>query len=88
MLISIASLISAAFLLDVIILVLTIVGLVRQRAARSTKLWKSLYRQGVVYFVATAIINLPTLVCDISLPRLGKLINVSLAVLCMERTEW
>jgi hypothetical protein len=58
-----------AFIFDFIIVVLTITGLLRQRAARATKLWKSLYTQGITYFLATLVINFPTLVCILSLRR-------------------
>ena len=52
-----------ALSLDFIILVFTVAGLYRQRAAQGSPLWKTLYRQGIIYFVVTFIINVPLLVC-------------------------
>ncbi|EKM52497.1 uncharacterized protein PHACADRAFT_260948 [Phanerochaete carnosa HHB-10118-sp] len=50
------------FSLDLFIVLMTIVGLLRQRAARSSKLWKSLYRQGIMYFLTTFAVQLPTVI--------------------------
>jgi len=50
------------FSLDLFIVIMTIVGLMRQRAARSSKLWKSLYRQGIMYFLITFAVQLPTVI--------------------------
>lgn len=50
------------FALDLFILVMTLAGLLRQRAARSSRLWTSLYRQGIMYFVTTFFTQLPTVI--------------------------
>ncbi|GJE89120.1 hypothetical protein PsYK624_052140 [Phanerochaete sordida] len=50
------------FGLDLLILVLTIAGLLRQRAARASKLWRMLYRQGIMYFIVTFVVQLPTVI--------------------------
>lgn len=51
-----------AFLFDFLILVFTIWGLYRQHAAHDSALWRTLYRQGILYFVATLLVNVPLLV--------------------------
>lgn len=51
-----------AFLFDLLILIFTIWGLYRQHAAQDSALWKTLYRQGILYFVATLLVNVPLLV--------------------------
>ncbi|EKM52491.1 uncharacterized protein PHACADRAFT_198550 [Phanerochaete carnosa HHB-10118-sp] len=48
--------------LDLLILVMTAVGLLRQRAARSSRLWKTLYRQGIAYYVVMFIVQFPTII--------------------------
>ncbi|KIP06908.1 hypothetical protein PHLGIDRAFT_118590 [Phlebiopsis gigantea 11061_1 CR5-6] len=51
-----------SFILDFVIVVMTVYGLFLQRAARSTRLWKSLYRHGIIYYVVTVAVNLPMLI--------------------------
>ena len=55
------SYISALFF-DCIILVCTIIGLYRERAAQTYVLWIKIYRQGLIYFVVTCLVNVPLLV--------------------------
>lgn len=51
-----------AMLFDLSILFSTVLGLFRIREARSSPLWVRLCRQGFVYFLATFLVNLLTLV--------------------------
>ena len=51
-----------AFIFDFIILVFTMLGLNRQQAAQGSPLWQTLYRQGILYFIATTLVNIPLLV--------------------------
>ena len=56
------SLLLSAILWDSIILLLTVAGLWRQHAPRSSRLWTMLSRQGVGYLVVTLCVNIPMLV--------------------------
>ncbi|CAL1710487.1 unnamed protein product [Somion occarium] len=47
---------------DLIILIFTAVGLHRQYLARSSTLWKMLYKQGILYVVVAFAVNIPMLV--------------------------
>ena len=51
-----------AFLIDSVVLVLTIWGLYHRELRPPNKLWRTLYRQGIVYFVATLLVNVPLVV--------------------------
>ena len=51
-----------AFLIDSTVLVLTIWGLYHRELRPADKLWHMLYRQGIVYFVATLLVNVPLVV--------------------------
>lgn len=51
-----------ALIWDCFILVLTVLGLWRQNAARSTRLWTVLFRQGVGFLVITSAVNILMLV--------------------------
>ena len=51
-----------AFLIDSVVLVLTIWGLYHRELRPPNRLWQMLYRQGIMYFVATIFVNVPLVV--------------------------
>lgn len=53
-----------AFVFDFIIMTLTVLGLLQQKAAHPSSLWRRLYQQGILYWVGTSILNLPLLVSE------------------------
>ncbi|EKM52494.1 uncharacterized protein PHACADRAFT_260942 [Phanerochaete carnosa HHB-10118-sp] len=50
------------FLADLLIVIMTVTGLTKQHAARSSPLWKMLYRQGIMYFLVAFILQIPNII--------------------------
>ncbi|EKM58501.1 uncharacterized protein PHACADRAFT_207316 [Phanerochaete carnosa HHB-10118-sp] len=50
------------FLMELLIVIMTVVGLSTRRAARASQLWKMLYRQGILYYLVTLVFQTPTII--------------------------